>query len=430
MAKADMLSRLIRTLTKAEKRYFRLYTSLQQGDKDYLHLFDAIDRGEKVVSSEATRYLYKVILDFLVHLRLQREPHIAGLLKGMVLQERSLHEDALRQLRRVTSPDIVSLWSKIIEMQVLDALNIPQPLPEIFSALKLLEHQQRHAALYAQLRHHFLYRGPVRTLADRSTLDALFAAAAAVPVGPQQRLLFQAYYYLLIGDYSLALESCFSLENLDYEGVLYALRAARRYAELGSVLSKVSDPRLWFLYAPAVYLDSGDFANALRIQQLYFSSVDKNPEVFFFRAVAYLGVGDINNAHFSLEQVLQQSSLYSSLPIYRTFRLLHLLVQYELGNYEYIRYETRAFRRHLRPDDKNSFLLERTVVKFLSMGEISSAQKPALWKKLSVVFERIRLDPYERHQLLLFDFSAWVEGKLLRKGLSVVLAERFGSFFP
>jgi hypothetical protein len=35
---------LIRSLTKSEKRYFKLYTRFQQGDKSYLKLFDIMDR--------------------------------------------------------------------------------------------------------------------------------------------------------------------------------------------------------------------------------------------------------------------------------------------------------------------------------------------------------------------------------------------------
>ena len=35
---------LIKSLTKSEKRFFKLASSLQTGDKNYLKIFDAIDR--------------------------------------------------------------------------------------------------------------------------------------------------------------------------------------------------------------------------------------------------------------------------------------------------------------------------------------------------------------------------------------------------
>jgi hypothetical protein len=153
--------------------------------------------------------------------------------------------------------------------------------------------------------------------------------------------------------------------------------------------------------------------------------ISKQAEIYLHMTLIYLGNEDINNAHNSLEQVLQ-SNLYSTLPIYRTCRLVHLLIQYELGNYEYIRYETRAFRRHLQPDTKRSYLLERTVIKFLGNGEIPpvTAYRTALWKKINASFEKIKADKYERQQLKLFDFSAWIEAKLKRKSLSAVLQEK------
>jgi hypothetical protein len=159
---------------------------------------------------------------------------------------------------------------------------------------------------------------------------------------------------------------------------------------------------------------------------MYLLDIGKQAEIYLYQALVHLGNDDINQAHNCIEQVLQQSSLYSSLPIYRTFRLVHLLIQYELGNYEYIRYETRAFRRNLQPDSKRSYLLERTVIKFLSSGEVPSVTtiRLALWKKINSSFDKIRTDKYERQQLKLFDFSAWIEAKLKKKPLGEILKEK------
>ena len=87
MSRADTLIRLVHTLTKAEKRYFRLYSSLQQGSKDYVKLFDLLESNiypNTAAAREAfshawpgasyevcSKYLYKVIMDCLLHLRLQ-----------------------------------------------------------------------------------------------------------------------------------------------------------------------------------------------------------------------------------------------------------------------------------------------------------------------------------------------------------------------
>lgn len=40
----DELARLIQSLTKSEKRYFKMFTSLQSGEKGYMKLFDAVEK--------------------------------------------------------------------------------------------------------------------------------------------------------------------------------------------------------------------------------------------------------------------------------------------------------------------------------------------------------------------------------------------------
>ena len=83
MRLAASLIILVHSLTKSEKRYFKLSSNLQDGDKAYLALFDSI--GEKTTEEElracfqesqkgknyemAVKHLYKALLDCLVRLR-------------------------------------------------------------------------------------------------------------------------------------------------------------------------------------------------------------------------------------------------------------------------------------------------------------------------------------------------------------------------
>lgn len=48
---------LVKSLTKSEKRYFKLYTKFQQGDKSYLLLFDIIDR-QKTYNEKALNHKF------------------------------------------------------------------------------------------------------------------------------------------------------------------------------------------------------------------------------------------------------------------------------------------------------------------------------------------------------------------------------------
>lgn len=500
MAKADMLSRLINTLTKAEKRYFRMYTALQQGNKDYVNLFDLMEHQSFKSTTEVklafqqqyagcsydvcSKYLYKVLLDCLLHLRLQKQSTAmltAGILKCDILFERSLHEDALKQLQKIQTTaasnekQLLLLWAQQQEIQLLQQLNfsgitaeeLSHKQSDIQHTLDDIQQIRKQTSLYETLRHTLLYRGSARTIRQQESVDVLHAGMP-VPVPDsttslKTHLLFQAHYHLVTNDHPAALQVFHQLNLLletnpalfedtpaDHlliiEGILDSLRAGKHYEELFSFVDKIKrlksdgvyfeimQQRLLFIYESGAYIDSGDFSFALKLLQQYAPTIKKNiplmdiskqAEIYLYMALIYLGNEDINNAHNSLEQVLQ-SNLYSTLPIYRTCRLVHLLIQYELGNFEYIRYETRAFRRHLQPDARRSYMLERTVIKFLGSGEIPAVTsfRTALWKKINASFDKIRADKYERQQLKLFDFSAWIEAKLKRKSLGTVLQEK------
>lgn len=502
MAKADILIRLINTLTKAEKRYFRLYSSLQRGSKDYVKLFDLLEhshfKNAAAVKTTFTqqhpgisydvcsKYLYKIIMDCLLHLHLQQSQTAmltAGLLKTEILFEKSLYEEGNRQLRKIQDTasarekQELLLWALNQEMKALHLLNFPDTSEKtllykqarINEVLQRIAHTREHAALYEQLRHHLLYKGAVRTLRQKEIVHHLQEKeqqlTSKTTANTNTHLLFQANYALITGNYNAALKHFYTLNNLlqtpgqlsidtpiDHllvlEGILDSLRSTRRYKELSQFLDKIRQfkseapylevmiQRLVFIYELTSHIDSGNFPAALALQQQYaplllkkihLLDISKQAEIYLYLALVHLGNEDINSAHESLEKVLQEGNLYSELPIFRTFKLIHLLLHYELGNYEYIRYETRAFRRHLQPDNKRSFLLEKTIIKFLRNGRLFPVSTPpaTVWKKMSSSFEKIKEDKYEMQLLKLFDFSAWIEAKLKKKSLGKVLREKY-----
>ncbi len=79
MRKQDQLSALIASLSKSEKRYFKLQASLHSGDKTFTHLFDELAKGSnyepdklskklkisKPLLGHAKKYLEKVVLSSL-----------------------------------------------------------------------------------------------------------------------------------------------------------------------------------------------------------------------------------------------------------------------------------------------------------------------------------------------------------------------------
>lgn len=506
MAKADTLIRLVHTLTKAEKRYFRLYTSLQQGGKDYVKLFDLLE-GNIFAHTTAARkafshaypeasyevcskYLYKVIMDCLLHLRLQHNQHanLAGsLIKTTILFERSLHEKAQHELQRIqqsaskSEQHLLLLSALQQEMQAMHMLDFGEISEKelltkqtaISSVIRSIRHNHQHHNLYELLRHRLLHKGTVRTAQQKEALNELLLheldLVSKMPPETLEsiktHLLFQANYFLITGNYKEALKTFYELNKLletheevwahtpaehlyVIEGILDSLRSTGHYKELHLFLGKIRRfkseapyievmvHRLLFIYETASYIDCGDFEHALALHEEYgqilfrymhLLDTGKQAEIHLYRALVHLGNEDSNSAYASLEQVLQHTGTYSHLPIFRTFKLIHLLLHYEMGNFEYIHYETRAFRRHLQADNKRSHLLERTVIRFLRLGELSPvmANRIAMWKKISQQFDKIRESRYEMQLMKLFDFSAWIEAKLKKQPLREILQEKY-----
>jgi len=100
---------LIKSLTKSEKRFFKLHSALQSGDKNYLRIFDAIDK-QKGYDEEALKklfatetfikhlpseknHLYKLILKALR--AYHSESSVSGILKQEIKNIEILYQKAL-----------------------------------------------------------------------------------------------------------------------------------------------------------------------------------------------------------------------------------------------------------------------------------------------------------------------------------------------
>jgi tetratricopeptide (TPR) repeat protein len=109
MKPSNELHDLIKSLTKSEKRFFKLHSSLQAGDKNYLRIFDAIDK-QKVYDEEAIKklfaketfikhlpseknHLYKLILKALR--AFHAESSVSGILKQEIKNIEILYQKAL-----------------------------------------------------------------------------------------------------------------------------------------------------------------------------------------------------------------------------------------------------------------------------------------------------------------------------------------------
>lgn len=291
MTHADALIQLVRSLTKNEKRSFRLG---KKSGSDYIVLFDLIDKDE-ILSVEELReafekrqkgsvfnvtvtYLYKLLLDKLIILRQNQDVNyslIMKILKAKILFEKSVFPAALDMLESVKDEasevehDEAKILASRLELDYLQYLNMPSVSEidlihrqyDLRASLKKLTNLYEQSALYELLRHRLIYKGVIRSAEDMSTLNDLIVSEQAIAqkssnsVAAQKRhLLFQSMFLMAIGDELSASDVLVELNDLTadspmtdspmfyvsiLENFLANLRETGRYQQMPEVIEKI-----------------------------------------------------------------------------------------------------------------------------------------------------------------------------------------------
>ncbi len=230
---------------------------------------------------------------------------------------------------------------------------------------------------------------------------------------------------------------------LTIEGVLESLRSIRNYSGMTYFIDKLKEITdspvefktntlcTIFLYELFPYLDQGNFSAASALmaeykESLYSRMFSLNPsrqaELCLYTALIYFGNADYHKAYSFLSQIIiRGGKTYYFLPLYRTIRLVSLMILYHLSDYELIGYQCRSIRRELAGEDK-AYKLERFLLLFLQKQvSLQRDKREELWHKYESQLENIRKDIFEQQVLRIFDFTAWVEAMMTNMPLSTIL---------
>lgn len=150
MKKNDQLYELIQSMSKAEKRHFKLYSSFQSGSKNYVELFSMLDRqvaynedkvrkrfaGEKFLEQlhVTKNYLYNLILRSLesLHQKKTVKAQVPSLVNRIeILTERELYSQARKLLKKALKmadgQELLSDQLKLQELKMKIDLHLLSP---------------------------------------------------------------------------------------------------------------------------------------------------------------------------------------------------------------------------------------------------------------------------------------------------------------
>lgn len=434
--------------------------------------------------SIAINYLYKLLLDSLVALREKNDLsylYMNQINKSRVLFEKGIYEDALGVIRQVMKLSqenenySIYLIAAQYELEYLLYLNFPETNEsdltrkyfKINEAINIVKKINEQLSLYQMLRHRVMCKGNIRSLQQQQSLYDLVISEMSIIQSLKNNSfeikklhqLFQANYMISVGDYKSAFHSYSELNKLfesnmylvnnspQYyfdmlEGILDSLRSIKDYESMHYFIDKLKTIRgntvafeldvdiVMFLYSLYPLLDNGRFEEAKQIldEKKYLTGkvsalkISRQAEVYLYISIIYIGLYDYKNARKYLSKVMTQSKLFDSLPLYRTIRLINLIVLYELNKIEVMQGEIRSIRREISKV-KKAYRTEKLMLYILNKrkSDLFFGQRIKIWNKMESEIEQIREDVFEKQLLMLFDFTAWIESKLTQVSLSEIL---------
>jgi hypothetical protein len=457
--------------------------SRNTGSESLHDQFQLVNNG---ASYDATvKYLYKILLDTLLELRKEQDSYYKlfdSIMKARVLFEKSLFENCFELLEKVKEDSkklenfYALLLASKLELEYLLALNFPlldektllnkhYKINEVLSFIRKIHEQ---SSLYELLKYRVVYIGNVRSQQQKLNLNDLVVSEMSMLASSnlenfeinKLHQLFQANYLISVGDYKSALRSYIELSSLfeknkhlwnnppiyyllTLEGVLDSLRSIRNYEGMEyfiAQLKKLESPSvnfnanassLVFLYELFPKLDKGDFASAAAhlgknldtlYSKMHLLNITRQAELSLYAALIFFGRKDYKKAHKFLNMIILKRKNYYYMPLYRTIRLVNLMILNEIGDFNLISYETRSIKREMKDFDKG-YQIEKTMLSFLNKQNIPSTirNRKILWEKVSGELEILRNDIFEQQVLRIFDFTAWIESKIRRIPLNEVL---------
>lgn len=446
---------------------------------------DYISQRQGQAFETTVKYLMNLLLDSLLDLRKEQDSFYTlfnKILKARILFEKSLFDECFDLLENVKQQATeyenyyALLLAGRIELEYLLILNFPETDEkkllkkqfELNESLKYLRRINEQSSLYEILKHRIVTKGYARSQKEKDELNDLVYSELSIVAsfGPENfeisklHQLFQSNYLISVGDYKSALRSYTELNNLfeqnkhlwskppvyyvqSLEGILESLRSIRNYesmpyftAQLRKLESSTADfdlnvSSIIYLYELFPLLDKGEFREAAlhmennrnNIYNRFHSfSMARQAEICLYTSLIYFGNKQYNKAHKFLSQIIIRGKSYYYLPLYRTIRLVNLMILYKLGDFDLIRYEIRSMKRDLSSSIKG-YRIEKILLKFL-LKELPSANKKRalLWNKYHAEFKALEHDVFEQQVLYIFDFTAWVEATITQRPLGEVLS--------
>ncbi|WP_300699514.1 hypothetical protein, partial [Bacteroides sp.] len=331
MLKSESLIQLVNSLAKQEKKEFSIYTSNKE-DKDYIFLFKLIDEKKVTDPEELKRrflkarptssfstvvvYLFDLLIDILTRLRMEQDSYYMlfnELLHARVLYEKSMYPECMHVLKKVKEKAIyyenhfALLMAQRLELNYLltldfgelDEKKLLNKQYQMKNTLKSISQLNEQSSLHELLKHRMMNKGVSRSQEETQMLDDLVTSEISIVASARvenfeikkNHQLFQANYFIMVGDYKAAFNAFVELNKLfeenshlwhnppvyylmTVEGMLESLRIMHNYEGMNYFIEKLERlstssssfqlnvAYVIFIYRLFSFIDRGEFKKA------------------------------------------------------------------------------------------------------------------------------------------------------------------------
>ena len=189
-----------------------------------------------------------------------------------------------------------------------------------------------------------------------------------------------------------------------------------------------------YLYEFYSLFNTGNFKSAQELQQqneepifkkISLLELNLQLQLYLSLVILHIGLKDLKEARKNMKKILSSGKSLYIFPTYRIARLVNLILQAELGNYDYFENEIKSIKRSSSFETKQ-YITEKLLFKFIQSYPLpkSKQYRNKLWSYYQQNIQKIEEDKYERPLLKTFDFCAWIKSKLTDNPFDIIIKEQ------
>ena len=501
----DKIIQLIVSLSKAEKRNFKMFIRRNNRNREDLKqtiLFDIIERfGEfhpaaikrelsglsKKNLTELSALLYRNILKSLrilhsgeAEYRIRETIDHAQLLyqRGLFVNSLELLDKAKQEAKQAQKYflvyEIIDFEKKIESRHVTSShqQRANELTEDAIQVRSILEAEGYWTELSLKLYDFYLKSGHTRSSAENAVLQKLFfenrphlpAIASTNFYEQLYKCQSHVWYYYILQEFPIAYKYTVAWINLfnDHPGFLHTERfhLLKGFHNCLSVLYFCQDTRRFQMYFEKMetFIRSNDHAFDLNTRLMAFiylnlarlnlivlrgnfseslpylaelielldvkhHQLDHHRKMVFHYKIAtiYFSAGEHRKCLFYLNEIINENPKNLHEDVQSFARILNLITHYELGNFDLIFSQVKSVYRFLMKLQETQ-LIQEEIIRFLrKCVKVPLNEIPLLFGDFYANLKTISTNKYENRAFLYLDVISWLESKLQRKPVEVVI---------